>query len=432
MIRNLAPAVSSNSITQNQLVNLSSYDNLIKFIEDYCDFHGQKKIEEKSSSSDELQKLNSYLGANSNGIFSSDLPFCLLGEKALPGFLRILSKDYHVNDAFVKKIKENNSLVVVLIKGFKPRGDDNRPDRGILPLVRMTFGEETPVMTVVYGPIISSSYALFTSDPDALAQKNGLWKTIIYLSDYLLIDSPIITKVGQQVKYVKEARLTNRNWRESIDFPLTFPKLDVSPLSLREDDVDDLILTAFKYHSTNTFSGLCNPPGGDWSGMSVMKNGNEYRWLSLPRVSEDNYKRPDHIIQFINNNILLIIESKDYGTNLECGIGPRLSGYVRWLMQFVPSVKKADKEWKIATNKISARDYIFLTAGAFIGTSTGEQKVTLKQADTDLIFSFVPSGDEWSVDITYRSNEITDKIILEIKSSFEKLKIVTVVDCYPI
>ena len=45
---------------------------------------------------------------------------------------------------------------------------------------------------------------------------------------------------------------------------------------------------------------MCNPPGGDWSGVTLLDfgSGAEYRWTSLPRVSGKDGKRPDHVIEF--------------------------------------------------------------------------------------------------------------------------------------
>jgi hypothetical protein len=423
MVENLAPTEANDSITQEDLEEID-YEGLVPFITKYCNFHAKKKIEEKSSSSEELARLNDYLGDYSDAVFTPDLPFCLLNKKTIPGFVSLLLKDYKLDSKIATKLLAYDSIVVTLIKGFKPRGDDNRPDRGIMPLVRMIFGEEMPIVTVLYGPILSSSYALLNSAPDALAEKNGLWKTIINLSDYLLIDSPIISRVGEEVDYIKSIQETNREANHTVDFELTFPKLNVSPVSLREDDVDDLILTTFKYHCYNAFSGLCNPPGGDWSSMSLKKNGIEYRWLSLPRVSEDKYKRPDHIIQFVKENILLIIESKDYRDNLEQSIGPRLCGYVEWLMQFVPNVESNEGKWKRAVNQVSAKDYRFITAGAFIGNEGDDELAYLVSANTDLLFNFVPGKDGWSIEISYKDSTALQEVISQIIVAFKEMAII--------
>src|SRR6185503_13175339 len=43
-------------------------------------------------------------------------------------------------------------LAIAWVAGFKPRGDDARPDRGLPPLARMLVGDSTHLMTLVYGP----------------------------------------------------------------------------------------------------------------------------------------------------------------------------------------------------------------------------------------------------------------------------------------
>ena len=422
MVSLLAPESSASSVVQSDLENLD-YDQLVKFIEEYCDFHAKKKIEEKSSDSTELRILNDYLGMYSDGVFSADLPFCMLKKAHVRGFMDLILKAYETNNIDVESILMRDSVVVVIIKGFKPRGDDNRPDRGIMPLIRMIFGESITVLTILYGPILQSSYSLLKDNQDELAQKNGLWKTILYYSDYLLVDAPVISKANVELSHKKELLKTSRDTLKPVAFKQSLPTLNMSIVSLREDDVDDLILTAYQYHDSNVFSGLCNPPGGDWSGMSVLKNTKEYRWLSLPRVSEQQLKRPDHVIQFLSQNTLLVIESKDYANNLEDNIGPRLSGYVRWLMQFVPSVMKENGQWSLATNSISAREYTFLTAGAFMGEQGDSQAALIRRSNVDLVFNFVPvlKKSKWIVEIAYKPLDSVEQILKETVDAFKAL-----------
>ena len=88
---------------------------------------------------------------------------------------------------------------------------------------------------------------------------------------------------------------------------------------------------------------MCNPPGGDWSGISLVdtSHGKEYRWLVLPRVTAQDAKRPDHVFQEIqtsNGTLALVIESKDNPRSLERGIGPRLIRYMKALAASSPNV----------------------------------------------------------------------------------------------
>ena len=62
---------------------------------------------------------------------------------------------------------------------------------------------------------------------------------------------------------------------------------------LGEQDVDTALHVAFKLLGTGVaFEGMCNPPGGDWSGISFRWNNKEpeFRWLTLPRVSGEGTK----------------------------------------------------------------------------------------------------------------------------------------------
>ena len=101
-----------------------------------------------------------------------------------------------------------------------------------------------------------------------------------------------------------------------------------------EHDVDTAIHSLFserEYHY-DIFEGMCNPPGSDWSGVSVLdyETLDEYRWTSLPRVSAIGGKRPDHVIQILEEGgvYFLVIESKGKANDLEENIGENLSKYI--------------------------------------------------------------------------------------------------------
>jgi hypothetical protein len=93
---------------------------------------------------------------------------------------------------------------------------------------------------------------------------------------------------------------------------------------------------------------MCNPPGGDWSGINLrLQNGNLGRWTSLPRVSAE--KRPDHVIQveLPSGEIILSVESKQSFSSLEENVGPRLKAYLNHLMNSKPNVVRSNgsNEW---------------------------------------------------------------------------------------
>jgi hypothetical protein len=84
---------------------------------------------------------------------------------------------------------------------------------------------------------------------------------------------------------------------------------------------------------------MCNPPGGDWSGINLkLQSGRLGRWTSLPRVSLQ--KRPDHVVQvdLPSGQIILSVESKQHFSSLEENVGPRLKDYLKYLMASRPNV----------------------------------------------------------------------------------------------
>ena len=203
-------------------------------------------------------------------------------------------------------------LIVVWITGFKPRGDDSRPDRGLVPLARMLFGAQAHVLSIVYGPGKKEMWDKLQESPATVASQNGLWEAVINLSDAIFADSV-------NLKNNPLSFLLSRNTRTSKS-RVTFPKVD-QPLYFSEQDVDTVIHSLFARHEEEkVFEGLCNPPVGDWSGVSVFdfQSEEEFRWTSLPRVSGAD-KRPDHVIQFFESgsNFLLAMESKDGASKIE-------------------------------------------------------------------------------------------------------------------
>lgn len=404
MVKFLSPETANDKLTKTDIDNFDM-DNLLESLEEMTSFNASKKIAKKSASG-HIFELNDLFKKYSKGIFSQDLPFGFIPEENINNFCDDLMDLYEMSETEISKMRNQKNIVFTLIKGFKPAGDDNRPDRGILPLLRMTFGEDCFVLTILYGPILKGNYDLLYKDKDALARRNGLWQTIIYMSDFLLIDSNILTnKVEDAFHSADLFDLTNNTFDEE-GFKQDFDVVDTRPIGFREDDVDTLIYMACKYQSKDTFIGLCNPPGGDWSGYSVIKEDKEYRWLSLPRVSEDEYKRPDHVIQFKNckPNKLLIIESKDNPSDLEIDIGTRLIKYIKWLMAFVPSVKKENGIWEKAVNTVSAKEFEFISAGSYIVYDNTDRSSQLFTANVDMIFAFKPVDGKWALTIYTKEN----------------------------
>lgn len=405
MVRFLSPDESNNKLTKSDIDGFD-LDNFLESLEELTSFNASKKIAKKSVTGN-IFELNDLFKKYSKGIFSQDLPFGVIPKEKIAPFVNELKAIYTVDDSFENLLKKQSNIIFTLIKGFKPRGDDNRPDRGILPLLRMTFGDDCFILTILYGPILKANYDLLYKNKATLADKNGLWQTIIYMSNALLIDSDILTNDPKKAFHAADFFDLSKDTFSNVGFKHNFDAVDITPIGFREDDVDTLIYMTFKYHGENSFIGLCNPPGGDWSGYSLKKNDAEYRWLSLPRVSEDDYKRPDHVIQFTNTNEILIIESKDNPDDLETNIGERLEKYIKWLMAFVPSVKNDNGKWEKAVNKISSKNYKFITAGSYIIRDLNNRINQLKDANVDLLFAFKPNNGKWDL-ILYSKKDCED------------------------
>ena len=139
--------------------------------------------------------------------------------------------------------------------------------------------------------------------------------------------------------------------------------------------MDSAIHFLFSHHN-KWFEGLCNPPGGDWAGISLIdKDKNIFRWLSLPRVSGTS-KRPDHIYQFSigREQFILIIESKDYYSNLETNIGPRLKQYIQELSSYTSNVfmPASSKEWNQNDLQFPQREFSLVTCVAYLDKDYGK------------------------------------------------------------
>lgn len=222
------------------------------------------------------------------------IPLCLVAQHTRDDLAESLSSLYGgmISSKFIKWVGSPHSpLVVVWICGFKPRGEDSRPDRGLVPMARMLFGDEVDILSVVYGPGRPKMWAAFQDSPQRLAEQNGLWQSIVKLSDAVLVDSDTADN-GPMARLFERAGRRRRGH-------IRFPSISPTPV-FSEQDVDSTLHTLFSHQEhLGVFEGMCNPPGGDWSGFSIrnFETGEEFRWTSLPRVSETGGKRPDHVVQ---------------------------------------------------------------------------------------------------------------------------------------
>jgi hypothetical protein len=374
-----------------------SGENIIEFTKNRENgFNFEKTIAKKSYNEEQgvgefLKVVKEYSG----GIASKDLPFGFIPISKINEFTTKLKGIYpHISSEFDVLESLIEDCVICMVKGFKPKGDDNRPDRGVLPLTAMLASENVYIMAYIYGPLIERNYKLLLSNPLRLSETSGFWRAFLSLSDFILIDSPLLNEAKEVVnKFIDNRDIKQQYLKEIETGDFSRPPVSNIPNGYREDDVDTVLHFIFSYLLENTFEGMCNPPGGDWSGLSIYLNDTEYRWLSLPRVSHNN-KRPDHVSEmFIENRkpLLFVIESKEFGNTLEENIGVRLKGYIMWLMNFTPSVyKKSDNEWYNAEETIDIENFEIVSVGAYIDDSRYDNSKIMEKSKCDLLFIFMP------------------------------------------
>lgn len=303
------------------------------------------------------------------GVTCSRLPLCIISGSERPKLSEVAKKIYgeSVSAEFYKWLgSANENLCICWVLGFKPRGDDARPDRGLGPLARMILGEKHEIMSFIYGPAASAAYEHLQNDPSKLLA-NGLWESIFVTNSALLVDSANYN--GNNRGYLCQ------HWQSRHDCISSKPFKPVLPVPtfFGENDVDTAVHLLFaKILKKDVFECSCNPPGGDWSGISLQCDERkiESRWLTLPRVSGDHRKRPDHVVQIFwqKKKIIFIIESKSTIGALEENIGPRLKAFLRSLTQIPPSVVRDQPNmlWRSPDGGFKMDDFLIVTGAAFL------------------------------------------------------------------
>jgi len=372
-----------------QFLELSSDEERVNWLEENGRSWSKKNSGKVKVTSSFKKLLSCLKKMDTRSIGAADIPICLLPSASRKELGERLKKIYKekIDDGFLEWIEGSDvPLVIVWITGFKPKGEDSRPDRGLVPLARMLLGPDTEILSVVSGPAKKEMLDLLKKSPEKLAEQNGLWEAIINLSDGIIADCSTCKNSPISI-------LTKRD-KKSFQGKVAFDakrKLEI----FGEQDVDSVIHFLF-FHSDNknVFESMCNTPGGDWSGISVIdfKSGEEVRWTSLPRVSPSAAKRPDHVIELCLNgkNIALIaIESKDNATDLDKGIGPRLSRYVSDLLKSQPNVmRESSKEWRLLKKKWKLKERITsLSGGAFCYRDESELSKVLKRGNLDFVLA---------------------------------------------
>ena len=320
----------------------------------------------------ETAKLFMALGAvESLGLTSNSLPLSFVPKGRRAAFSAKAKALYpDLSEAFAAWLANDaRHLAISWVMGFKPRGDDARPDRGLPPLTRMLIGDDSDLMTFVYGPAPASHWNDLAANPVGLARRNGLWEAVLGVSDGVLVDSstkPAATPRG----YLKDA------WAAVLNEEQIPLKVAAQVRSFGEQDVDTALHVAFESLGTDVvFEGMCNPPGGDWSGISFRWESGEpeHRWLTLPRVSAEGAKRPDHVFALFGHGdrpVCLCIESKELARSLDADIGPRLTRYAEVLFESAPSIHRGEKisPWAIYATEWKRRDVAYVSAGAYLAS----------------------------------------------------------------
>lgn len=387
---------------KNDIVDYSISKKYFKF---------SKKISSKSLGGHN-KKFLEIVSKYSVGLASPSLPIGIIPKEHRKEFADAISNLYLNSDKkIISKISKNDkNLILCIIKGFKPKGDDNRPDRGILPLVSMLSSDTCEVMTFIYGPILQKNYNLLIKSPSSLVLSNGLWNSVIGLSNYVLLDSPLINSTKEsRAEILIDTNCFKHSSKKSFVGEMKQEYFSPIPTIYQEDDVDTALHYTFSHLLQKyCFEGMCNPPGGDWSGMSLIDKGTEKRWLSLPRVS-GNGKRPDHIIEFYDvaddgKVTILSIESKERSSDLENQVGLGLKYYISNLMNYVPSVEKTKNgEWKKSTVKVNSSLFEIISAAAFIKDSSTKIQEIYQNSQCDMLIILSVRSNGWLFEIDART-----------------------------
>lgn len=332
--------------------------------------------------------------AYARGLTSASLPLCVVAEKQRKEYARAIKGLYPAATAvFLNWCRGPGDLTICWVMGFKPRGDDARPDRGLPPLCRMLIGDGSDLLTVVYGPAPKSTWSMLARDPAGLMEKNGLWESVMVCSDAIMIDSKTLPS-APPLGYLKT------HWASAIEKPTNAPfRVTPVPKSTGENDVDTVLHLLFaRYGHPRVFEGMCNPPGGDWSGLSLQSKDRkrEYRWLVLPRVTAKGSKRPDHVFQLFDSFapfLVLAVESKELASAVEEEIGPRLTKYVRELVESPPSVERTTgSPWGHHSEGDKRATPQILSAAAFAASDLKDLSTVGTRGNVDLVFGVVFAG----------------------------------------
>lgn len=347
-----------------------------------------KKSAGKVAATDTYTRLTHALSDVAKPIGAGSIPIAVLPSGELTALAHRVNSIYNGSASQLAEWLQSadRDVGLILVTGFKPAGDDSRPDRGLLPLARMILGEETPLLTIVSGPAKPAQWPQVFSAPETAAATNGLWEAVLKLSDFVWIDSTT-------ARAAFAARVLRTPPPELV--PETF-EIDPNMPAPSEHDVDAALHVLFTEGDRSlAFEGMCNPPGGDWSGLRLRTDGATHIWTSLPRVSGPRGKRPDHVIQFFGEpDVLLAIESKQQSRLLEKGIGDRLVNYTRSLIdRYAPVATLKDEHWEPGSAHWKEGQRITVISGvAFVGDGTKDFEAVISNKAADVVIAYEPGS----------------------------------------
>lgn len=416
------------SFTPAQWRRLYAYhEGIVQFSLENSEFNFRKTITAKGHHGNSAAFLD-LVESLSVGLASRDLPFGIIPAENRRRLANGISRLYPTYDAAVlnRIASDHSDLILCMIKGFKPRGDDNRPDRGILPLAAMLASTDIEVMTYIYGPVIERNFNALLTNPGRLAASNGFWRVILALSDFVALDVPVLADHSYDEEVLLDTSALKEHYVGQLpdENGLTQDDFSSIPQSFHEDDVDTGIHFLFSHllHEV-CFEGMCNPPGGDWSGLSVLYDNHEVRWLSLPRVSEEvDGKRPDHVLELFgvfDRPVLLSIESKERSFDLEANVGEGLVNYIHNLMNYVPNVERLVHPrlgaWTQSEYLVDFDAFEVISAAAYLRGSAQANRTVFERSNCDMLFIMEPVEHGWEIEIVTatRSAEILKEFICE-------------------
>ena len=209
------------------------------------------------------------------------------------------------------------NIYFAAIAGFKPTGDNARPDRGLMPVVDSLSDPSDLVIALIFGPATATMETELHSNVTKVAEKNGLWGSALQSPNFVICTAQHFSKTTTIKGFRGQDKVSN----------LPFKILDSEFLPLPyENDVDTAVHLTCK-RDAGLFEPFCNPPGGDWSGVIFYNkvSNSEIRYLTLSRAPDEKTNK-GHLYHDIENDNIIVIESKTSSNSLykEQGVGEKM------------------------------------------------------------------------------------------------------------